>query len=354
MESEDYQPRPPIEFLTGSLVNSLQELAQLTNDVESLVPEAYDEEMSEDASLTLRRLNRFAKDLSYTNLDLLPAETTQEVNRYVGQILNHVQQLQNYRARGSGMTTSALEGYGKSLYEADNDFKRALGAINLWLGFLLLQNINQTDITAIRNEIMLLNKQAQGIPQLIQSSVTDALKEVNDISDRMRTMEEAGQIALSNIGVDKHTKDFNKVREEHGTAARNWLIVAGAIIAVILSTPFWIQILLGVSGEWNSAENLQRFGIKILFLTTLFFLASQAVKNYRTNRHLEVVNRHRATALLTFRTFVDSDKDEQTKSAILLEAARTIFSPVPTGYVHTPDDEPDSRIYELVRILRGK
>ncbi len=54
---------------------------------------------------------------------------------------------------------------------------------------------------------------------------------------------------------------------------------------------------------------------------------------FRSNSHLEVVNRHREDALRTFRAFVEGTDAEDTRSQVLLLAAHAAFAHTPTGLI---------------------
>ena len=78
-------------------------------------------------------------------------------------------------------------------------------------------------------------------------------------------------------------------------------------------------------------------------------------RNYKAHRHNNVINRHRANALSTFKVFVDSSKDDiATKNALLLKSAEAIFSPAITGYLtKEPDNQGTPQILEIVRNING-
>jgi hypothetical protein len=79
-----------------------------------------------------------------------------------------------------------------------------------------------------------------------------------------------------------------------------------------------------------------------------------AAKNYRTHRHLVVVNQHRQSALRTFEAFIKAASgDDQTKNAVLLEATRCIFAPANTGYLGGEEENPSNRIIEIFKTVGG-
>ena len=73
---------------------------------------------------------------------------------------------------------------------------------------------------------------------------------------------------------------------------------------------------------------------------------------YKAHRHNYVINKHRQNALRTFEAFVKAAKDEQTKSAVLLQATQCIFSPQPTGYLtHEAEPSGSPQILEIIRSM---
>jgi hypothetical protein len=96
-------------------------------------------------------------------------------------------------------------------------------------------------------------------------------------------------------------------------------------------------------------EGIQYIISKLLVLSALSFIVFWCARNYRCQKHNETLNRHRANALMTFRTFVEGTADDRVRDAILLQAAQAAFSGRPTGY-DAPENEPTS-ISPVVEIL---
>jgi hypothetical protein len=77
-------------------------------------------------------------------------------------------------------------------------------------------------------------------------------------------------------------------------------------------------------------------------------------KCYKALTHLVIVNRHRALGLRTLQAFANAAADAQTKDAVLLEATRSIFGNVPTGYVDVANVDSDHKVVEIVRSVMPK
>jgi hypothetical protein len=82
----------------------------------------------------------------------------------------------------------------------------------------------------------------------------------------------------------------------------------------------------------NIAVALQYVANKIILLSVLSFGAFWCSRNYRAQKHNQILNQHRANALMTFRAFVEGTSDERVKDAILQQAAHAAFSGRPTGF----------------------
>ncbi len=93
---------------------------------------------------------------------------------------------------------------------------------------------------------------------------------------------------------------------------------------------------------------------RVVILSFLFYGAIWAGRMYRAERHLYIVNKHRALALSTFETFVGGVHEQAIKDAVLLEATRCIFGPSPSGYLGRDEDISASRTIEVARASFGE
>jgi hypothetical protein len=96
------------------------------------------------------------------------------------------------------------------------------------------------------------------------------------------------------------------------------------------------------------ANSLPRLIIVSLLFTSLVFV----MRNYAAASHNEVINRHRAAALSTFRAFYEAEKgrDETVCKAILLQAAKCIFTVQPSGFLKNEAETPQiTQVNETLR-----
>jgi hypothetical protein len=88
---------------------------------------------------------------------------------------------------------------------------------------------------------------------------------------------------------------------------------------------------------------------KVIVLSTLSIGVFWCARNHKAQKHNEVLNSHRANALMTFRAFVEGTGDERIKDAILLHAAQAAFASRATGF-DTPDTDAQT-INPVVEII---
>jgi len=94
---------------------------------------------------------------------------------------------------------------------------------------------------------------------------------------------------------------------------------------------------------------------RLLLISCLFYALAICNKNYKSSKHNEILNKHRANALASFQAFVESPSaDAATKNAVLLEATKTIYGIQQTGYVQTENDDSPNKIIEMIQSVQPK
>lgn len=167
---------------------------------------------------------------------------------------------------------------------------------------------------------------------------------VNQVNEALATINEKSK----EFGVSKYAAIFDTESGRHRTASFWWL---GGTIFLLLAAIGYAILLLRLPMATNSNELLQMTITKVIIVTVLFLGLSLCIKNFRAQKHNQVLNRHRHNALTTFETFTAASTDPETKNAVLLEATRSIFSNQTTGYhAHeSTDSDFPSKIIEIVK-----
>ncbi|MBK8615156.1 MAG: hypothetical protein IPN85_17235 [Flavobacteriales bacterium] len=155
-------------------------------------------------------------------------------------------------------------------------------------------------------------------------------------------------------GVTHHATVFSEEARAHDTMATTWLrTIYGTLTITVLCGIgllfLQLETLTGNADASNMAH-VQFTITKVVLIAACFYALSLAARNYKAHRHNAVMNKHRQNALQTFETFVKASADEQTRNAVLLEAARTIYGNQSTGYLaNTGDTDNPSRVIEIFK-----
>jgi len=100
----------------------------------------------------------------------------------------------------------------------------------------------------------------------------------------------------------------------------------------------------------------QKISTKFILLGILISSSFWCGKNYRSLKHLSVINKHRSMSIQTLQAFVAAAKDVNIKDAVVLEGARSIFGNVPTGYIDTKvaSSDGDIKLFEIAKSVISK
>lgn len=165
---------------------------------------------------------------------------------------------------------------------------------------------------------------------------------------------ETSKTAEAKIGVNHYAGLFRKQSRTYFIYSWIWLgflvLAICALIKIGMSDEF-----LKIDKEATPAEITEVVFKKVILISGIFYLIGLFSKNYRANKHNEIVNKHRQNALNTFLIFVDSVQEgadkNQTKNAVLLKATETIFSSQATGFL--PDSSDGDMSPKIIEIFKN-
>ena len=112
------------------------------------------------------------------------------------------------------------------------------------------------------------------------------------------------------------------------------LVVATGVVAYIFGTASKVPLEIPALLQYTT--------MKVVILGLLFTSTIWCGRMYRTNKHQQSINKHRANALRTFQAFVEATNDPAIRDAVLLETTRSIFAITPSGYLGEIDKSPDT------------
>jgi hypothetical protein len=191
------------------------------------------------------------------------------------------------------------------------------------------------------------NEQARKLIDSVNNTYTDVLAKQSE----MQSVVDSARQAVGKLGVGENAKIFSDQSQRLFAASIAWLVATIFVTGVSLcvATYFYFHPL------WTGNDvtyTIQIVVAKIIIVSMLISATVWCGKNYRAVAHEAAVNKHRANALATFRTFVEATDEPDVRNAVLLEATRSIFSQAPSGYLDKSDTSgSDTRILEVVRSL---
>lgn len=179
-----------------------------------------------------------------------------------------------------------------------------------------------------------MENQARAVLQDIQDkakSVTDNLESKQ--SDADEVLRHIQQVAAEQ-GVSQQAQYFKGRAEDHLKQAKWWQ--SATAIAMLVTICFAIFSALAYKIPWlkigNQYDAIEFITGKILVFVTLAGAIALCAKNFMSHKHNEVLNRHRQTALQTYKVLVDAGTSAGSQDIVLAYAASCIFGNQETGF----------------------
>lgn len=185
-------------------------------------------------------------------------------------------------------------------------------------------------VTIHDSDLESLNSRAASSFSSVESALDAAMTQIRDATEEAKLALGAIKDQAAMSGVSVNAKVFSEHALDHRTASKKWLWAA------VLSAGFTI----GAAVYWLESDHLassipstiQYVFAKLILLSLLSYAMIWCGKNYRSHKHNETLNQHRANALMTFQAFVQGTSEQSIKDTILVHAAQAAFGMHPTGY----------------------
>jgi hypothetical protein len=291
---------------------------------------------------TIDRLRRIVGRLQLCDLELLSDNKVSQCAQFVNQ-LNALFSKMNSFSPGRANTAPAME-----RNQILDQCARVLNESNDQL--VTVFAIASPTLQEIDKEIRLILASATAdSTRLLDQTKAEAEKARTEIQDTLQSV----RAATGAIGIEKQAEVFQNAAVESAAGRRNWLIttlVLGAITVVALAANWIAAYLLGPP---SSPVALVQISVaKVLVFSFLISAVLWSGKIYRSYEHNYVLNKHRQNALETFQLFARGAGDPETKSMVLLQATKSIFSNQPTGFLSGERDS-ESASPQILEIIRG-
>ena len=177
-----------------------------------------------------------------------------------------------------------------------------------------------------------IEREAKGYHATMKEEAEDFRKTLESYKVESEKALNAVKEQAAEAGVSTNAQIFLTDSASHAKIAKSWLIATIATSVTTLLVAIGFVIISFKYTPATTAVAIQYVVSKIILLSTLSFGIFWCAKNFRSNKHNETLNKHRANALMTFRAFVEGSEDSTIKDAILLQTSQAAFSNRPTGY----------------------
>lgn len=358
---------------TARQQQAMNQLQPILQSVAQVVPENLVQKERLGTELCFDYIQPLLNEITNAAKRLLKLELEKVPHGLISQLVSPFQQIQSLINQIGTFTVSNGTGTRNQIGQSLEDH---------WNSIYMLVNVilSSQDEHLARNEIELLSTQLKTSVQL-SSDAAEALraKQVEMtrnldafLEEKSATFAKEGEAKLKAVedaldavrkvaaeaGVSQTARHFKDEAREHLITARFWLAALTIMVSVLISFSLFSNVILNWAGTPEPASDaanilqIRYLAQKGLIVFCLVFALIWSAKNYGASRHNYVVNKHRNNALGSFQAFAASAVDEQTKSAVLIQATQSIFSPQTSGYVKTDgENSPQGPIIEILRSI---
>lgn len=322
-------------------------LRKLLDGLAAIVPEnlaradVLGKELSFEAGVPyFRRVLKLFTDLAKTNLESVPYQLLNTLNGQAQDAVNLFNEIRNFSLRGQSNPVVVRDQLLNKARDAYDTYYLQLMPVTT---YLIRMGTDFEALEASAREQFVKMTQESGKLQERQSTIT---KEMEETLEKVRR-------AAAEVGVAQHAIHFREGATRHYKAGRLWLgatVILAALAVGYSLYSFRQGFELEPEGSVVWWPHLRYLVQRLLVLSIIFFGVALSSKNYRAEKHDEIVNKHRQNALNTFETFAKAAADKDTKDAVLLQATKSIFEAQSSGYLSGESEQlPSNLIIEVLR-----
>jgi hypothetical protein len=312
------------------------------------------EELAAIKPTSLARTADLSRDINFSDavphfedmLEIVKQLNERDINRLghaqISQIVTACTQLKGFVDKVNNFTlnqNTPADVCKALIVSIQNAYDTIMEPLTLPLAFTATQ---ATDYAKIEREAKgyhsTMKAEADRFISMIETYRKDAEKALNAVKEQ-----------AAEAGVSTNAQIFLGDSAAHSTVAKKWLIATIVVSSVTFLVAAGFVVLSFFYSPSTTSGAIQYVVSKIILLSTLSFSIYWCAQNYKSQKHNETSNKHRANALMTFRTFVEGADDSRIKDAVLMHAAQAAFSNRQTGYDGHGDDTP--AINPVVEIL---
>ena len=335
----------PTEKLAEQLRVRANEYASL--DVDKLTRK----DLGKDASFEVLQesflaFQDFAKRMAQCTWKGLPMPVIQTCYNKLDELKNVLTSIQTFNLIRSGNPSGERNSF---ITNFDQRWAETYNYISPHLCFA--ESVDMGSGTFKQTLANVLNE-ANAAKEKFQKQISDHEAAMVADQERIKRLAENIEKMGQQSGVTNQAVHFKTLADNYGWAAFGWLTAA---FATGLGLYFYVRDIHEVPNVSTTVALAALYMPRLITVTLLSTALIFFIRNFSATMHNKTVNRHRQTALTTFKTFVSSTEDPGTKNAVLVQATQAIFAPQPSGYLKTDQEMPQmNQVTEIVRGVTGK
>jgi hypothetical protein len=194
---------------------------------------------------------------------------------------------------------------------------------HLWIPYLAYQKGD------VQKNIEALNSSVKNASFILDKTKKDVQTKKEEIDSVVLAAKEAS----ASVGVGHFSANFKEEADTHKTNATKWLWTTAIFAGSTLLLTIIIYFAFPIVDNATIAQIVQVLSTKIIVISILFTATLWAGKMYKATIHQMTMNKHRSNSLRTFQAFTKASNDITTRDAVLMEATKSIFSILPSGYI---------------------
>lgn len=170
--------------------------------------------------------------------------------------------------------------------------------------------------------------------------IADGQDSIHQLSSEIQNVKSETEVALKKVraaaaeaGVSQQAATFHEAANRYESLAKRWLRGSIGSALATIGVGLLVVFVWNTVGDSGPIAFAQAVLGRTAVLAVLSYATVTAVRMYRSNSHLAVVNRHREDALKSFNAFREGTHSDDTKDKILLAAAHAAFGQTATGLI---------------------
>jgi CRISPR/Cas system CSM-associated protein Csm2 small subunit len=290
----------------------------------------------EQAKKELEKLFSMLNHLKILPIELLPEDVANQILNQGTPVLQTIEQIRKFSVEQAN-PVNVKNNLISSLTNQINDFYKVT---QIWIPYLAYQKGD------VQKNIEILTKSVQ----LANSTLEEAKKDIEKKSKEIDQIISIAREASASVGVAHFTADFSKEATDLEEKAKIWLTATGVFASVTLLLALLSILFINIK-DITTTQLIQLTTTKLLVLAILISATVWCGKIYKANKHLSIINKHRANSLKTFQAFMKAAENNYARDAVLLETTKAIFSLSPTGYLDNESSQLDAstKVVEFIK-----